>query len=321
MRKLESRFHFSLDTRHPGVRKVFRLMLPVVLGLSLPGVYALILQWFGSYYETGVNTWLDNANKLMLAPVGIFGQSLAIGAFPALAQFVAQERMDLYRSTLAKTLRTVIYITLPVTAIMLASGPEIVQAVYQHGKFTSGDTAQVAQMLALFGIGIFAWCLHPVLMRGFFALQNTWLPIGLGTGTTLLFIAIVAVTRSMSMGPEALPLASSICAIVLVLALLAAMRAKVGSFGIGGIAATFAKSLIASGIVGGATWVGINAITTGGAELGKVGALTAVAVSVLLGGWAYYFLTRAMRMPETDYLLRALNRKGSGDPPETPTAA
>ncbi|MCC7229906.1 MAG: hypothetical protein IT203_05895, partial [Fimbriimonadaceae bacterium] len=103
MRQIGVRYKFSLDIKHSGVRKVFKLMLPVVLGLSLPGVYALIMQAFGSYYPDGVNTYLEYANKLMQAPLGIFGQSLAIAVFPALSQFFAQKQMDAYRNQLTST--------------------------------------------------------------------------------------------------------------------------------------------------------------------------------------------------------------------------
>ena len=50
MRHIGVQFRPSLNLKHPGVKKVFKLMLPVVLGLSLPGVYALIMTAFGSYY-------------------------------------------------------------------------------------------------------------------------------------------------------------------------------------------------------------------------------------------------------------------------------
>lgn len=308
MRKLQSKFSPSLDLSHPGVKKVFRLMLPVVLGLSLPGVYAMIVQWFGSFYSEGINTALKYANNLMLAPVGIFGQSLAIGAFPALSQFFAQGKMDLFRDTVAKTMRTVIYISVPVTAILLALGPEIVQSIYQHGDFTAKDTAQVAQMLALFGVGIFAWCLHPVLMRSFFAYHNTWLPILMGTGTTVVFVGLVVAFRATALGPSALPIASSVSAVLLVIALTLGLRAKVGPFGVGGVLTTFLKSAIASGLVGGALYL-VAILLRPEAGFGKVAALALAGVGGLAGVWAYFFLTKFLQMPETQYLARALNRR------------
>jgi putative peptidoglycan lipid II flippase len=312
MRRLQSKFHFSLDLSHPGVKKVFKLMLPVVLGLSLPGVYGLILQWFGSFDAEGVNTALKYSNQLMLAPVGIFGQSLAIAVFPALSQFYAQGNMEAYKQSLASTMRQVIYITLPITAVILALSPQIVAAVYQHGKFTASDTALVADMLVLFGIGIFAWCLHPVLMRAFFALQNTWLPILIGTGTTALFIAIVFALRASNLGHAALPLASSISAIALVIALAIAIRARIGAFGAMGVLSTLIKSAIPSGLLGLALYGISVAASVQIQNLGKLGAVATVGLGAILVGWAYYGITKLMGMPETKYVQRAMRKVDAG---------
>ena len=312
MRRLQSKFHFSLDVSHPGVKKVFKLMLPVVLGLSLPGVYGLILQWFGSFDPEGVNTALKYSNQLMLAPVGIFGQSLAIAVFPALSQFYAQGEMGAYKKNLASTMRQVIYITLPITAVILALSPQIVAAVYQHGRFTASDTALVADMLVLFGIGIFAWCLHPVLMRAFFALQNTWLPILIGTGTTGVFVVTVLALRASNLGYSALPLASSISAIVLVIALTIAIRARIGPFGAMGILTTLIKSAIPSAILGLGLYGAVLAVGGQIESLGKFGAIAAVGLGAILVGWAYYGITKLMGMPETQYVKRAMRRVDSG---------
>ncbi len=89
--RLGGRYRPSLNVRAPGVKKVFALMLPVVLGLSLPAVYGLIMQSLASKYPEGINTAVDLANRLMQAPLGVFGQSLALAAFPALSQFFAQK--------------------------------------------------------------------------------------------------------------------------------------------------------------------------------------------------------------------------------------
>src|SRR5690606_36967450 len=97
MRRMQSEYRLVFDLQHPGVRKVFKLMAPVVLALSLPGVFALILQAFSTYYADGVNTAMNVANRLMQAPLGVFGQALALAAFPALAQFFAQGKMEMFR--------------------------------------------------------------------------------------------------------------------------------------------------------------------------------------------------------------------------------
>jgi len=308
MRKMGAQFRPSLDVSHPGVKKVFRLMLPVVLGLSLPGVYALIMQAFGSYYQDGVNTVLEFSNKLMQAPLGIFGQSLAIGVFPALTQFFAQDRMDLYRQQLGSTLRTVIYLTVPTSVLMGVLALPISGAMYYHGEFPLEATRQVAACLQFFSIGIAAWCLHPVLMRGFFAIQSTVTPVVLGTITTGLFVALVYLLQLTPLSYQALPLASSISAILLVIALTYAVSKKIGGLDVSGLISTTFKSVIGSiplaFVAGAVAWTPINERILGNKGL----TLLAVGVVFMVGAWAFYFATRLLKMPESDYITRAMSR-------------
>jgi len=305
---VRARFRPSFDLRHPGVRKVFKLMLPVVLGLSLPGVYGIIMRWFGSFYEAGINVALNQGNQLMQAPLGIFGQSLAIAAFPALSQFFAQGRADLYREQLENTLRTVVYLTVPVMAVMLVLAGDVVTVLFQYGKFTGADTAVVAPVVQMFAIGVAAWCLHPVLMRAFFARQNSWTPILIGTLTTALFIALCALLRTTELGYLALPLAGSLSAYALVAALLIALRAQMKGLDVAQLVATFAKCVVAGGAMAALLAVGDWALPQGEGPLSNFWALIRLVGLGLLGAWLYYGMTRAMKMSETRYIERALSR-------------
>ncbi|HSI72941.1 MAG TPA: lipid II flippase MurJ, partial [Fimbriimonas sp.] len=310
MKKIGLKFKPSLDYKHPGVVKVFKLMLPVVLGLSLPGVYALIMQAFGSYYPAGVNTYLEFSNKLMQAPLGVFGQSLAIGVFPALAQFYAQQRMDMFRNQLSSTLRTVIYLTLPCSILMAIMAPQIVAALLQHGNFTAENTMPTAAALRWFSIGITAWCMHPVLMRGFFAAHITVKPIVLGTLTTALFLAMVSVLWNQvpALGFLSLPLSSSISAIFLVIVLVIAVAKTIGGIDFKGIGDTLVKSLLSSVALALVVSPMLIPSVTEWTLRSKLGALGSFAFLSLVGAWAYYFASRALGMPESGTISRALDR-------------
>jgi putative peptidoglycan lipid II flippase len=308
MRTIDARFRPTYDFRHPGVGKVFKLMLPVVLGLSLPGVYSIIMRWFGSFYEAGINVALNQGNQLMQAPLGIFGQALAIAAFPALAQFYAQGRMDRYREQLETTLGTVVYLSVPVMAVMLVLADDIVTVLFQYGKFTGADTAVVAPVVQMFALGVAAWCLHPVLMRAFFALQNSWTPILLGTLTTAIFIALCLVLQGTNLGYLSLPLAGSLSAYVLVALLLVALRSRAADLRLAPLVVTLLKSLAAGVGMGIILFVGDWALPLGEGWAANLWALVRLAGLGLVGTWLYYGLTRAMKMPETRYVDRALGR-------------
>ncbi|MFI5385568.1 MAG: murein biosynthesis integral membrane protein MurJ, partial [Fimbriimonadales bacterium] len=262
----------------------------------------------------------------MQAPLGIFGQSLAIAVFPALTQFFAQKRMDMFRGQLSSTLRTVIYITVPISIVMIMMSPEIVTLLFQYGKFKDADTQAVAPCLQLFGFGVTAWCLHPVLMRGFFAVQSSVTPIVLGTITTALFVCLCLGLRMTALGYLALPLSSSISATLLAIMLMTAVDKKVEGIGIAGILSTLLKSLVAGLVMAAVLYAGLKMIPSG-SGLGRNGfALMKLGGVGLVGAWIYFFVTRKLGMKETQYLDRAMARlrnrsastKEAGSSPELP---
>lgn len=314
MIRLGSAYQPLVDLRHPGVRKVLRLMMPVVFGLSLPGVYGLVMQWFGSFYAAGVNTALDLANKLMQAPLGIFGQALALAAFPALSQFFAQGREQMYREQLQKTLRTVIFLTVPVTVLFAVFAPEIAFALYLYGRGQLEQVAMVGDCLRLFALGVVAWCLHPVLMRAYFARHDTLRPILIGTLTTFAFVGLALALQATPLGYLGIPLASSLSAILLALAMLGALHRDVGGLDLAGIGETALKALAAA--------LGMTLVLTAGDALLPVGegialnvwSLVRVAGLGLAGVWVYVGVARWAKMPETEYVDRALKRRARGTP-------
>jgi len=305
MVRLGGHFSPSLDFQAPGVKKFFRLLLPVILGFSLPSVAALITQKFASAYELGTNTVMTLSNNLMQAPLGIFGQSLALAAFPALSAFFATGQMDKYRFQTSQTLRTVLYLALPSAAILFALAPEIVHLVYGYGKAANAaDLGRVVVALRIFCIGIPAWCVQPVLMRGFFSLHKTLKPVIIGTVMTALFILMCWFGSESKFGYTALPWATNIAAILLAIALYFGLEQEVGSLQLKDILLTFAKSAIAAVVMG--------AIAFGMLEIfhpqARIAMFVVFLLRCLICAWIYYYLTRAFGISETDYLDRAMKR-------------
>ncbi len=306
IRKMGMEFSPSFDTSHEGVRKVFKLMLPVILGLSLPSVFGMIMQFYGSYYPEGTNSRLDYANKLMQAPLGIFGQSLALAVFPVLTQFRTQDRMDLFRKQLDSTMRTVMYLTVPVSVLIAMLAPQLVSAFFMHGKFTPADVPPTALCLRFFCIGIWAWCLHPVIMRAFYSIQDTKTPVVIGTVTTGIFVLLILALRG-SMGYLALPLAGSIAPMIMVVMMAVVLTPRIGGIDIKGLAVTLGKAFVGSLSV---VAVGVLVANTslGSLDHGKLATLGITLGAFMVSMWGYYFITKALGMPESAYVERAMGK-------------
>ncbi len=316
LRKVGLHFKPSFDVRHEGVRKVFKIMLPVIAGLSLPGVFMLILKAFSSKFGEGDLTALTYGNQMMQVPLGIFGQALALAVFPALSQFYAQGKMDMYRRQISGTLRTVLYLSVPAAAVMLAIPDVLVQTLYERGAFVHEDTMRTAVGLRMFAIGAAAWCLHPCLMRGWFSIQKTVPPVVMGTITTAVFFGLCFTVLNQGMPFYQLALAGSIAAILMMFMLLFRLNKEVGGINLPGLFTTFWKSAVAAAVMAGALMGAGVLIRT----LPDVGRIVVLGFSLLLAMWLYYFITKWLKMPETKYFDRAvakLNKKQEPDPDDS----
>jgi putative peptidoglycan lipid II flippase len=320
MLRLGGHFTPSIDLKTPGVDKFFKLLLPVILGFSLPSVAALITQKFASYYGETVNTVMTLSNNLMQAPLGIFGQALALAAFPVLAQFYATNRMDMYRDQISKTLRTVLYLAIPSSLFLFALAPEIVQVIYGYGRanVSNGvekiwmgpsmpvELAHVVVALRWYTVGIFAWCIQPVLMRGFFSIHQTLRPVLIGTAMTGLFILMCWGLLSSSMGYISLPISSNVAALLLAVLLWRGLEKQIGGkLDFTGSLVVICKSLLASFVMGLLGWAVFQVVPH---TIRKLPFVLLFLFVMCLCGWSYFFITKALKMPESDYLGRAINR-------------
>ena len=314
MRNSGTRFRPTLNLSHPGVKKVFRLMLPVILGLSLPAIYGLVMSYFVAFYGVEMVAALDNSDRIMQAPLAVFGQSLALAAFPALTQFFAQNKMGAYRDQLSKTLRTVLYLSIPVSALLIAMPEGVIKILLEHGNFGLRETARTAPILQVFAICVAAWCMQPVLMRAYFAIQQTVRPILISSATTGLFVGLCYLLPMTPLRQLGLPLAGSISAAVLVIALLFGLKPFTGGFDAKGILETLGKCIIASTGMAVPCWLASQKLLT--LNVPKAAFMGLFVLIGLVGIWVYIWITRAFKMPEAAYVdraMRRLNRKGNPD--------
>ncbi|MFW2456398.1 murein biosynthesis integral membrane protein MurJ, partial [Methyloversatilis discipulorum] len=75
-----------LDLKDPGVRRIFKLMLPAILGVSVSQISLLINTIFASFLESGSVSWLYYADRLMEFPAGLLGVALGTILLPSLSR-------------------------------------------------------------------------------------------------------------------------------------------------------------------------------------------------------------------------------------------
>jgi putative peptidoglycan lipid II flippase len=248
-----AKFNFSLNIRHPGFILFVKLAIPIMLALSLTFTDDWIIRWFGSNLQAGSITWLTYSKNLMRVPLGIVGQAIGVASFPVLAQLFSEKRMVELDKILTGTMKGIILMLMPVTALTVAMSVPLVHLVFTHTRLVESDFLATAGTLVWFSLGIIAWGAQNILSRAFYAMHDTITPAVLGTAITILNLPLywLLVRHMQHLGLAA---ASSAGITAYTIILFVILIRKTSGSGMRGLMSFFARVTLASAIGGIVCW-------------------------------------------------------------------
>jgi putative peptidoglycan lipid II flippase len=285
----------------PDVRHVVRLMLPRTFGIAAVQINFLINTILASTLPAGRIAALAYAWRVMLLPVGVVGQSLATAVFPTFSAQTARHELDDFRRTFSVTFRTTLYLTIPATVGLFLLGAPLIALLFQRGEFDAQSTSETAFALQFYALALFAHSSLEIVARAFYALHDTLTPVAVGIGAMVVNIGLsIALLAPLAHG--GLALANSIATILELLMLLFILRHRLGDIDLQTIAASLARVVIASLLMGAAiAWLA-NALAV-------FGSIIVAGICIIVGAAIYLGLTLMMRSNEIEFVLRRIKRK------------
>ena len=225
--RLGEKPYFCFDYRHPGVRKVFLIMLPIIFTLSVAQVTVVINRVLASGLGEGAIAGLNYANRLTQFPLGIFGQALGIAVFPTLSALASMGKIEELKRINSLAVRTLFFLNIPSAIFFILFGTPIVQFVYERGAFKHSDTIMTAQILAFYSLSLPPLSANQIINRTFYSLQDSLTPLFCGVASVII-CAILNVLFVKPFGVRGLALAYSISAYFNMFLLLWFLRGRIG---------------------------------------------------------------------------------------------
>ncbi len=164
------------EWRDKAVREVGRLMGPRVIGLAAFQFNFLIATFFASIVSSGAISAINYAWLIVMTPLGLFGMAISTAVFPRMAEQVAREEGDL-RDTLSKSLRLILYLTIPASVGIMILAKPLVAFLLRSGAFGESSTDLVVSALVFYAIALFAHSGIEILSRGYYAMSDTRTPV------------------------------------------------------------------------------------------------------------------------------------------------
>jgi putative peptidoglycan lipid II flippase len=311
LRGRDGRLRLALDLRDPMVKQVFKLMGPVMLGLGLINVNAVIGTFVAARWIDGTiaPNAIDKAFRVYMLPQGMFSVAVATILFPSLARLATRGDVAGFRDTVSRGLRQINFLLLPAAAVSVVLAEPIIRLLYERGAFDPDETTVVAQCLAAFSIGLAFNGMMLMLNRGFFSLQQPWTPTVIALA--VLVVNVVLYVLFERFGAWGIPLAISLANIAGVALLALTLRRRVGSLHLTGTAKSFLLVLFASGVLAGVAY-GVWRLLDDALGRSLPAQLTSVGAALLTGGAAYLAAARLLRIRELAALLSLRGRSSPG---------
>ncbi len=209
--KLGFRYKFKLNFRDKNIRELGLMMIPRTMSLAISQINLLVITIIASTLTIGSLAIFNFANNLQSFPVGIFGISFAIAAFPTLSS-VANNRKELIYN-FSQTVRHILFFVVPATVLLITLRAQIIRVILGVGKFDWQDTVLTIDTLGFFAISLFAQSLIPLLIRVFYARHNSKTPFFIGL-ISAVFNIFLSLWLSDKMGVAGLALAFSLSNII-----------------------------------------------------------------------------------------------------------
>jgi putative peptidoglycan lipid II flippase len=257
------RYSPKIDFKDKNILAIGRMMVPRTMSLAISNIDLLVSTSVASTLAAGSLAIFNLANNLQWFPVGIFGMSFAVAAFPALSASKTDKDLG---ANFSATARNILFFIIPSVVLMFVLRAQIVRVLLGTGRFSWDATVWTIDTLGYFCIGIGAQALIPLLVRVFYARHNSKTPFYIGMFSVLVDIVLCLTLPRMitceavvgkaplctPMGVEGIALAFSISSLVNLFMLWYALYKKVGHLDGKRILNSTWKFFLASAIAGAA---------------------------------------------------------------------
>ena len=303
-----ARIRFFWDLRHPALRRIGKLYLPVAIGLAVGQLQVVIDGNLATRTGERSVAWMQSATTLREMPLGLVSVAISLAALPALSRSASDGNWAGYKRTLARGLRLVIVLTLPAAVGLAVLAVPAVRLIFEHGEFTSLDTIWTSRALWGYIPGLLFAAVDWPLNYAYYARQDTRTPTVVGFAAVAVYLA-VALALLRPLGMLGLVLADSAKHGFHALAMLVLLRRDVGNLGGQHVLGTTLKALLASAIMGAMMLLAVPVLGGWIVDSTLWHELLQVALAGGLGVVVYYGMLVLLRVDELKMVRELVTRR------------
>jgi putative peptidoglycan lipid II flippase len=213
-------YEFKIYWKNLGFRAVLGLLPARSLDQGIDYVNSLVSTNLASRMSEKAIRAYQQGSSLHQMPINLVGVAISTAFFPKLTEEIGQGKEEDFRQTFRSALRTIIWMSMPIAVITFFSRGYIVSFI------KNGGDSLMASVLGALVVSIFCRSVFHIATRGFYAHQNTKIPLIISIVAIGLNIGLAILFTLFGYGPEGLAFAQSIGAVIEVIILLVVQHAQ-----------------------------------------------------------------------------------------------
>jgi len=297
------RFRWRFDFLDESFKKVVRLFLPMVAGMSASRVNILISTLLASFLMEGSLSFLNYSFRLMHFPLGVFAVALGTATLPKASELVARNDMDGLGRAYTEAINLNMFLVVPSAVFLAVMGRDLVEVVFRWGAFSEADAANTAKALLHYSYGLIGFAAVRVTVPIYYALKDSTLPMRISIVTVAINIVLYYPLIQI-LNFAGLAAATSIAGLINFALLLYYLTRKQVPISYGRLLLGFFRIAVASVLaIWAATMISIGTPPDWSEAVGR---LTQFGVRVVAGGLFYLILCFVFRVSEVQLVFRRL---------------
>jgi putative peptidoglycan lipid II flippase len=306
VRAIGFRFAWRTGWRHEAVTRIGRLATWVAGYVAANQVGLLVVIVLADRVRGGYTAYAA-AFILFQLPHAIFAVSIFTALVPAMSGRWAVGDVDAFRQLLSQGIRATAAIVIPSALGYLVLARPIVRLLLEHGVATSASGELVSDVLVAFSLGLFPFSAFQLLLRAYYAMQNTRTPALVNAAAvTINIVADLVLFFGFDLGIQGLALGHAASYAFGSIALLLLIRRRLHGIDGARVLGTLGRTLLAASGTAAAAWLVARWLgtTVGTATLPEQS--IQVFAAVVAGLVVFVAASTAMRIEEVDAVRRHL---------------
>ncbi|MEG0773306.1 murein biosynthesis integral membrane protein MurJ [Clostridium sp.] len=300
------KFIIIFDLKDHRVKKMVKLILPVIIGASANQINRLVNNALGSGLPKGSIAALGFGDRVSDVFYSIFAVAIVTVVFPALSRAINDNNKNEFKKYITSSVNNIFLFMIPCTVGILVLSVPIITILFKRGVFDDNSVYMTSNVLTFYAIGLPFYSIRDIFNRALYAMQDTKTSTYNGIISVLINIGLNLVLINF-MGLSALPFSSSIAAAICAILLFKSLDNKIGNIEKKSIFKTTFKITLSSVIMGIVIWFiyKVTYHTVGG----TLGILFGLVISSIMGIAVYSLALLVLKVDEFNIIWRELRKK------------